>query len=147
MLSLVRQQIRVHGIVQGVGFRPFVYNLANRLGLTGYVLNSSAGVLIEVEGEPGQIHRFVSELNQNPPPLAQIEDIAVASLETGGCAGFVIRESVDEPGQLAPVSPDVATCAELPARCASRRRPPLRISLHQLHQLRPALHHHARDSL
>jgi hydrogenase maturation protein HypF len=112
MLSLVRQQIRVHGIVQGVGFRPFVYNLAQRLGLSGYVLNSSAGVVIEVEGEPGQIHRFVSELNQNPPPLAQIEDIAIASLEANGCAGFVIRESVYEPGQLAPVSPDVATCSD-----------------------------------
>jgi hydrogenase maturation protein HypF len=107
-----RRQIRVRGIVQGVGFRPFVYNLAEKLGLAGYVLNSSAGVLIEVEGEPGQIERFVRELNENPPPLAQIEDVAIASLEAAGYTAFVIRESVDEPGQLAPVSPDVSTCPD-----------------------------------
>ena len=64
MLSPVRRQIRVHGIVQGVGFRPFVYNLAQKLGLSGYVLNSSAGVLIEVEGDPAHIDLFVRELQR-----------------------------------------------------------------------------------
>ena len=113
MLRPVRQQIRVRGIVQGVGFRPFVYNLAGKLGLAGYVLNSSAGVLIEVEGEPSQIERFVRELSENPPPLAQIEEIAVASLTPAGSAAFEIRESLDEPGHLAPVSPDVSTCLDL----------------------------------
>ncbi|MGB6947529.1 MAG: carbamoyltransferase HypF, partial [Bryobacteraceae bacterium] len=112
MLPPVRKQIRVHGIVQGVGFRPFVYNLAAKLGLTGYVLNSSAGVLIEVEGEAAQIECFVRELHDNPPALAQIEDISIANLEPNGSAGFVIRESVDEPGQLVPVSPDVSTCPD-----------------------------------
>ena len=82
----------------------------------GYVLNSSAGVLIEVEGDTAQIDRFVRELRENPPPLAQIEDIAVAkSGSPTDTRRFVIRESVDEPGQLAPVSPDVSTCAGLPA--------------------------------
>ncbi len=112
MLSIVRQQIRVHGIVQGVGFRPFVYNLARKLGLSGYVLNSSAGVLIEVEGDTALLDRFARELRESPPPLAQIEDIGVESLAPAGYEAFVIRESVDEPGQLAPVSPDVSTCAE-----------------------------------
>ena len=112
MLRPVRQQIRVRGIVQGVGFRPFVYNLAGKLGLAGYVSNSSAGVLIEVEGEPSQIERFVRELSENPPPLAQIEEIAVASLTPAGSAAFEIRESLDEPGHLAPVSPDVSTCLD-----------------------------------
>ena len=112
MLPPVRKQIRVHGIVQGVGFRPFVYNLAAKLGLTGYVLNSSAGVLIEVEGEAAQIECFVRELHKNPPPLSQIEDISIANLEPNGGGGFVIRESVDEPGQLVPVSPDVSTCPD-----------------------------------
>lgn len=111
-LHPVRKQIRVHGIVQGVGFRPFVYNLARSLGLAGYVLNSSAGVLIELEGAPEQIERFVGELRESPPPLALIEGVAVETLEPAGYAGFAIRESVDEPGQLAPVSPDVSTCAE-----------------------------------
>jgi hydrogenase maturation protein HypF len=112
MLQPVRKQIRVHGIVQGVGFRPFVYNLAQKLGLSGYVLNSSAGVLIEVEGDPAQVEFFVRELQANPPPLAQIEDIHTAPLDAVGDAAFSIRESVDQPGQLAPVSPDVATCLD-----------------------------------
>ncbi len=112
MLPPVRKQIRVHGIVQGVGFRPFVYNLAEKLGLAGYVLNSSAGVLIEVEGETEQIDCFVRELHENPPPLSQIEEISIADLEPNGYAGFVIRASVDEPGQLVPVSPDVSTCPD-----------------------------------
>jgi hydrogenase maturation protein HypF len=112
MLSPVRRQIRVHGIVQGVGFRPFVCNLAQNLGLSGYVLNSSAGVLIEVEGDSAQIEFFVRELQENPPPLAQIEDISVAPLHAVGDAAFSIRESVDQPGQVAPVSPDVATCPD-----------------------------------
>ena len=112
MLPPVRKQIRVHGIVQGVGFRPFVYNLAEKLGLAGYVLNSSAGVLIEVEGEAVQIECFVRELHENPPPLSQIEDISIANLQPNGYAGFVIRESVDEPGHLVPVSPDVSTCPD-----------------------------------
>jgi hydrogenase maturation protein HypF len=112
MLHPIRRQIRVRGIVQGVGFRPFVFNLAEKLGLAGYVLNSSTGVLVEVEGDAAAVDRFVHELHANPPPLAQIEDIAVASLEPAGYAGFVIRESVDEPGQLAPVSPDVSTCPD-----------------------------------
>jgi hydrogenase maturation protein HypF len=116
-LSRVRKQIRVHGIVQGVGFRPFVYNLAQSLGLSGYVLNSSAGVLIEVEGDPEQIGRFVRELRDNPPPLAlldqvQIEDISSAMPDAAGDCIFSIRESLDEPGQLAPVSPDVSTCPD-----------------------------------
>ena len=112
MLNPVRKQIRVHGIVQGVGFRPFVYNAARQLALSGYVFNSSAGVTIEVEGHPAQVDRFVRELKENPPPLAEIEDIVIETLVPAGWTGFVIRESVDEPGELVPVSPDVATCAD-----------------------------------
>src|ERR1700733_14426947 len=112
MLQPVRRQIRVRGIVQGVGFRPFVYNLAQKLGLAGYVLNSSAGVVIEVEGDRTHVDRFVRELTENPPPLAQIEEIAIENLEPATYSAFAIRESVDQPGQPAPVSPDVATCPD-----------------------------------
>jgi hydrogenase maturation protein HypF len=111
-MPLTRLEILVRGIVQGVGFRPFVYNLARALGLTGYVLNSSAGVLIEVEGDLAQVDRFLRELNQSPPPLAQIEDVKITTREPAGDSAFVIRDSVDEPGQLAPVSPDVSTCPD-----------------------------------
>jgi len=87
-----------------------VYNLAQFLGLKGYVLNSSAGVLIDLEGESGQLDRFVTELREHPPPLAQIEDVEVQDCAATGYSAFEIRPSVDEPGQLAPVSPDVSTC-------------------------------------
>jgi hydrogenase maturation protein HypF len=108
----VRQRIRVRGIVQGVGFRPFVYNLARRLGLRGWVLNSSSGVSIEVEGAEAAIADFLLELRNNPPALARIESIAVADADAEGDKDFVIRESVPQPGEFALVSPDVATCAD-----------------------------------
>src|SRR5579872_2424581 len=99
--AISRRQIRIRGIVQGVGFRPFVYNLANGLGLSGYVLNSSAGVTIEVEGGGSELDRFVCRLGSEAPPLAHVEDVAVTVLEPAGYSAFVIRESRDEPGQLA----------------------------------------------
>ncbi len=108
--SIARRQIHIRGIVQGVGFRPFVYNLARRLELSGYVLNSSAGVVIEVEGGASELDDFERSLRREAPPLANIEDLDVAALEPAGYSGFEIRESVDEPGKLVPVSPDVATC-------------------------------------
>ncbi len=107
-----RKRIQIRGIVQGVGFRPFVYNLAQRFGLNGYVLNSSAGVTIEVEGDDGSLEQFVARMSQEAPPLAHIEDVTVSALERTGEAGFVIRSSHEEAGQLVPVSPDVSTCAE-----------------------------------
>jgi len=110
--AISRRQIHIRGIVQGVGFRPFVYNLAQGLGLHGYVLNSSAGVTIEIEGDCGELDRFVNRLGSEAPPLAHIEDVAVTRLEPVGYSGFVIRDSRDEPGKLAPVSPDISTCDE-----------------------------------
>ncbi len=108
--AISRRQIRIRGIVQGVGFRPFVYNLAHVLGLSGFVLNSSAGVTIEVEGGSSELDRFVRRLGSEAPPLAHVEDVNVTVLEPAGYSAFVIRESRDEPGQPAPVSPDISTC-------------------------------------
>ena len=109
-LSATRKLIRVRGIVQGVGFRPFVYNPAHVLGLTGYVLNSSAGVTIEIEGEDTRVREFLEVLRHKPPPLAQIEEFSVADLQPLGDAAFVIRHSRAEAGEFVLVSPDVATC-------------------------------------
>jgi hydrogenase maturation protein HypF len=108
--TLTRKQIRVRGIVQGVGFRPFVYNLAHQLGLAGYVLNSSAGVTIEVEGANGSVQEFIDTLQHRPPPLALIKEFAVAEMEPQGEAGFRIHRSHTEAGEFVLVSPDVATC-------------------------------------
>ncbi|HEV7904082.1 MAG TPA: carbamoyltransferase HypF [Pyrinomonadaceae bacterium] len=110
---IVRVQLLVRGIVQGVGFRPYVYSLARRNALRGQVLNNSTGVLIDVEGEERDIERFVDELTLNPPPLSQIESIqrhddpAAASFQD-----FRIVESASEGMTRAAVSADVATCAD-----------------------------------
>ncbi len=109
---LIRKQIRVRGIVQGVGFRPFVYNLARDLGLTGWVFNSSAGVTVELEGADASIQKFLDTLRHRPPPLALIAEITVVELEPLGDADFVIQQSHPEAGEFVLVSPDMATCDE-----------------------------------
>ena len=102
--------MRVTGTVQGVGFRPFVYRLARELGLSGWVLNDTHGVLLEVEGEGEAVDRFVARLAADAPPLAQVEGIEPQRIEPTGEAGFEIAAS-DEGGEVdAPVSPEAATC-------------------------------------
>jgi len=79
--DLVRLRIHVNGIVQGVGFRPFVYNTARRLSLTGFISNSSRGVEIEIEGSPSALAQFKDELIQNPPPLSEITDLSFTEIK------------------------------------------------------------------
>src|ERR1035437_10046525 len=107
-----RVQVRLRGIVQGVGFRPFVYNLAQRLNLGGYVRNDYSGLVAEVEGEGAAIEAFLAALASEHPPLAWIQDRAITSLPLNGDREFRIRPSVAETGQFALISPDIATCAE-----------------------------------
>ncbi len=111
-MNPTRLRIRLRGIVQGVGFRPFVHNLAVKHGLNGFVLNSSAGLLTEVEGDPAQLALFRTELEAEAPPLAWIQEVEAAELPPTGEPGFVIRESVAATGEFALISPDVATCHE-----------------------------------
>jgi hydrogenase maturation protein HypF len=106
-----RSQFRVQGIVQGVGFRPFVFNLANRLGLVGFVLNDSSGVLIEVEGDRSAVGVFGSTLSSSPPPLAVIDKLEELELApTGADAAFTILHSEHAGAATALISPDFATC-------------------------------------
>ena len=105
-----RRAIAVSGIVQGVGFRPFVHGLAARLGLNGFVQNQTGGVLIEVEGEVRSLERFLAELTQSPPPLAQIDTVSWASRLPRGGLGFRIEPSTADASGPIFASPDVATC-------------------------------------
>ena len=111
-MELARRQIRIRGVVQGVGFRPFVHNLARGIGLAGYVLNSSAGVLAEVEGAPNALDCFVVRLRSEVPPLARIEEMLVAEIDPLGERNFEIRESQALEGEFVLVSPDAATCPD-----------------------------------
>src|SRR6185312_4404840 len=92
-VSLARARARVEGTVQGVGFRPYVYRLANELDLAGYVLNDSRGVLLEVEGPAAAVERFLARLEPEAPPLARIERVAAEECEPTRERGFAIRES------------------------------------------------------
>jgi hydrogenase maturation protein HypF len=109
MTTVVACRVSVEGIVQGVGFRPFVYNLANQLGLGGTVRNTARGVEIEIEGTPDAVNRFLEDLVDRPPPLASIDNIRADEVEARGHRGFAIEGSRDGEG-FQPISPDVATC-------------------------------------
>jgi len=105
-----RVRARVEGTVQGVGFRPFVYRLADELGLDGHVRNDERGVLLEVQGPSESVERFLGLLAAEPPPLALVEGVALEDLAPTPETGFRILDSqrVGEPA--APVSADTATC-------------------------------------
>jgi len=102
--------VGVRGIVQGVGFRPFVYQLVTGLGLRGWVRNTSAGVTIDVEGSHAALDRFLAELETSAPPLARIQGVSVDRETVVGHEGFAILESTAEEGKYQLVSPDIATC-------------------------------------
>ena len=112
MSQHVRTAIRVTGTVQGVGFRPFVYALAVRLGLAGLVGNDAQGVFAEVEGPPGAVQEFLAALTADPPPLARIDTVSTAGLTPTGAAGFTIVASDASGPRTAQVSPDTAPCAD-----------------------------------
>lgn len=103
-------RIHVKGIVQGVGFRPFVYGLAKRHGLSGWVRNTSAGVDIEVEGPPAALVAFTEALERDAPPLARIDGLEVAERTANGFTTFEIVDSQPVDGAFQPISPDVAVC-------------------------------------
>jgi len=102
--------LSVTGVVQGVGFRPFVHRLAARHGLSGWVRNGADGVRINVEGTAEDLAAFARALRTESPPLARIEAIERRACAPEGLTEFVIRESEDDSDQRQPVSPDVAVC-------------------------------------
>jgi hydrogenase maturation protein HypF len=108
----VRTAVRVEGVVQGVGFRPFVYSLATSLGLGGHVGNDSDGVFAEVEGTPEAVQAFLSLLPQRAPPLARVERVTTAELRPTGSAAFEIALSKPGGRVRTLVSADTATCAD-----------------------------------
>jgi hydrogenase maturation protein HypF len=108
--SLKSVSISVRGIVQGVGFRPFVYGLAVEHNLKGWVYNTSEDVKIEVEGETEAVEQFERELETKAPPLAHIENITIEHHPPLGYKNFEIRHSQAQEGKYQLISPDVATC-------------------------------------
>ena len=118
MASHVRTEVRVEGVVQGVGFRPFVYALANRLGLAGLVGNDVHGVFVEVEGSAARVEDFLTALRVDAPPLARVERVATRDIPPTGAPGFSIVASPAGGERAALVSPDSSTCADCLAELA-----------------------------
>ena len=108
-----RRRFLVGGLVQGVGFRPFIYKLAREIGLTGFVSNTSEGVVIEVQGPRDSFDMFARRIEAEAPPLAQVASVESARMSPlTGESEFVIRTSEDSPGTRTLIPPDTATCAD-----------------------------------
>ena len=120
-----RISIKIEGIVQGVGFRPFLHRLAREQHINGWVQNTSAGLEGVLEGETADLEHFLAELKDSPPPLAQIESVRTEQLQrpSDTFEQFTIRESLMKAGATL-ISPDIAMCPECEAelRTPSDRR-------------------------
>lgn len=113
MKNKIREKIQLEGRVQGVGFRPFVYRLAQAYGLNGETWNTDEGLTIEVEGEESSINGFIEQLLKNHPPAAYISNMIKKRIPVQAREGFVIRESrKDHSTRIAGVTPDLAMCSE-----------------------------------
>lgn len=115
-----RIAVRVEGVVQGVGFRPFVHRLATELGLAGLVYNDVAGVWLEVEGRRDAVDAFLDRLGAEAPPASAVERVTVHARRPRGDAGFAILPSPPGGEGDVPVSPDLAACAA----CLAEMRDP-----------------------
>lgn len=109
-MKIVRKKINVQGIVQGVGFRPFIFNLTKAHKLSGFVSNTSQGVMIEAEGTTDIITQFINDIKLKAPPLAVITDIQSSDIPTTRIAGFNIIKSDNNDNISTLISPDVAVC-------------------------------------
>ncbi|HMA67221.1 MAG TPA: carbamoyltransferase HypF, partial [Desulfosalsimonadaceae bacterium] len=110
--SVAASRIEINGIVQGVGFRPFVYRLAKSRGLKGRVSNTSSGVLIHVEGAPEEISRFAAALKTQSPPLARLTAVTSHSVPPEHCRDFSISSSRKQEDQSTLISPDISVCPD-----------------------------------
>ncbi|MDS0527531.1 carbamoyltransferase HypF [Clostridium sp. SHJSY1] len=104
--------LRVEGIVQGIGFRPFVYNIAIHNDIKGWINNNSEGVFIDIEGEDEKVHIFLQELKNEAPSLAKIEKLIIKEEKLKYYTRFEIKKSQIYKGKITLVSPDIATCEE-----------------------------------
>ena len=106
------KHISVKGVVQGVGFRPFVYGLATRLNLHGWVCNTSGGVEILVDGQDVNVEKFIQSLPLEKPALAEIDFVQVVDAPSDPSTNFEIRDSQDLDGAYQPISPDISICPD-----------------------------------
>lgn len=108
----ITREIVVTGLIQGVGFRPFIFRIASGLNLSGHVLNTSENVIIKVTGAPDKINKLVVELRTQAPPASSVENITVRELDLEHFSGFSILKSLDLSDDVTEISPDINVCEE-----------------------------------
>ncbi|OXB91731.1 carbamoyltransferase HypF [Parageobacillus galactosidasius] len=107
----IARRIRIYGVVQGVGFRPFVFRIAKRLGLSGWVRNGESGVEIHVEGDAGVIQKFIQEITARPPVSAKITNLEIKDAAIQGASGFEIFTSTRHDRPTVHIPADLAVCS------------------------------------
>ncbi len=112
MGQLIRNQFIIHGAVQGIGFRPFIYRLAGEMKINGWISNIPEGVLIEAEGPKEQLESFKEKIHSDKPDLASIHSCEVTELDAAGYTSFEIRESRQSGKKQAVILPDIAVCPD-----------------------------------
>ena len=142
MTARQRLRVCVRGVVQGVGFRPFVYTTAAALGLAGCVRNDSSGAIIEVEGDAAAIDEFLHRLRDSPPPLAIIESIATEDDSGAGRDRLCDHRHVAIRHRPHAGLPRRRNVRRMRSGAAGSGQPALPASVRQLHQLRSAVHDH-----
>ena len=105
-----RAKLLIKGIVQGVGFRPFIYNLANTYNLNGWVLNSTEGVDIDIEGNDEDVKEFIESIRKKAPPLAVIDSIDISYLSPANYKNFIIKSSKEDSNKYMKIAPDISIC-------------------------------------
>ncbi len=145
----VRQRFTVTGVVQGVGFRPFIHRIATELGLIGFVGNDSGAVFLEVQGAGARIDEFSRRLRAEAPPLAAISAVRVVNIDANILCDNVFRIVASQvfAGATTPIPPDVARLRRLHRRVVRPLRPSLPAPVRDVHQLRSPIHHHPRPAL
>ncbi len=109
-MTMERKQLKIKGIVQGVGFRPFIYRLAKNHNLRGFVFNNTTGVIVDIEGESSSIKEVIRKIKGHSPPLARIKRIETKTLPLKEYPDFVIKYSQEDDEKITLVSPDIAIC-------------------------------------
>jgi hydrogenase maturation protein HypF len=112
MEKLIGVRIHINGIVQGVGFRPFIYSLASRYAVKGWIRNTSAGVDIEADVIHEFLDEFIEAIKSEAPPLSQIDELSIEQIDPNGYTNFEIVHSKPIPGAFQPISPDVCICPD-----------------------------------
>lgn len=110
-MPISRYEIKITGLVQGIGFRPFIYQIATQLNLKGWVHNSSEGVTIQIESTQEKLSLFINKIKQEKPPLSVINNISITPLNFSGYQSFTIKESETKNHNInTPILPDLSTC-------------------------------------